>query len=153
MSYLKTIFSNKQLNELLSKTSYLNNVFDIKDIIRDWSNVYIDLIKKNYQNSYRNNDKKLNMFIRQKDDGVKIVWGNCRIPLGACFTKIFEEEGFTFVDDFIWDKGEVQSERHKNGYKPYPFYQYPMNCYEHIFVFHKHRNAIPRDTLVHCVVV
>jgi DNA modification methylase len=49
------------------------------------------------------------------------TWGKRRIPLGAYFTKIFEEEGFTFVDDFIWDKGEVQSERHKNGNKPYPF--------------------------------
>ena len=69
----------------------------------------------------------------------KSVWGKRRIPLGAYFTKIFEEEGFTFVDDFIWDKGEVQSERQKNGDKPYPFYQYPMNCYEHILIFHKHR--------------
>jgi DNA modification methylase len=68
------------------------------------------------------------------------TWGKRRIPLGAYFTKIFEEEGFTFVDDFIWDKGEVQSERHKNGNKPYPFYQYPMNCYEHILIFHKHRD-------------
>ncbi|MGV3278629.1 DNA-methyltransferase [Rickettsiales bacterium LUAb2] len=67
------------------------------------------------------------------------VWGKRRIPLGAYFIKIFEEEGFTFVDDFIWDKGEVQSERHKNGDKPYPFYQYPMNCYEHLLIFHKHR--------------
>ena len=66
-------------------------------------------------------------------------WGKRRIPLGAYFIKIFEEVGFTFVDDYIWDKGEVQSERHKNGDKPYPFYQYPINCYEHIFVFHKHR--------------
>jgi DNA modification methylase len=65
------------------------------------------------------------------------VWGSRRIPLSAYFIKIFEEEGFTYVDDFIWDKGEVQSERHKN--KPYPFYQYPMNCYEHILIFHKHR--------------
>ncbi|WP_104761384.1 DNA-methyltransferase [Helicobacter cetorum] len=69
----------------------------------------------------------------------KSTWGKRRIPLGAYFIKIFEEEGFTFVDDFIWDKGEVQSERHKNGDKPYPFYQYPMNCYEHILIFHKHR--------------
>jgi DNA modification methylase len=67
------------------------------------------------------------------------TWGKRRIPLGAYFIKIFEEEGFTFVDDFIWDKGEVQSERHKNKNKPYPFYQYPMNCYEHILIFHKHR--------------
>lgn len=70
----------------------------------------------------------------------KSVWGKRRIPLAAYFIKIFEEEGWTFVDDFIWDKGEVQSERHKNGGKSYPFYQYPMNCYEHILIFHKHRN-------------
>ena len=67
------------------------------------------------------------------------TWGKRRIPLSAYFIKIFEEIGFTFVDDIIWDKGEVQSERHKNGNRPYPFYQYPMNCYEHLLVFHKHR--------------
>ena len=70
---------------------------------------------------------------------VKSVWGKRRLPLGAYFIGLFEECGFTFVDDFIWDKGEVQSERHKNGNKPYPFYQYPANCYEHILIFHKHR--------------
>ena len=66
-------------------------------------------------------------------------WGKRRIPLGAYFTTIFEEHGFQFVDDFIWDKGEVQTQRHKNGNRPYPLYQYPINCYEHIFVFYKHR--------------
>lgn len=69
----------------------------------------------------------------------KSTWGKRRIPLGAYFISMFEEEGFTFVDDYIWDKGEVQSQRHKNGDKPYPFYQYPMNCYEHVLIFHKHR--------------
>lgn len=69
----------------------------------------------------------------------KSVWGNRRLPLGAYFIKIFEEAGFTFIDDFIWDKGEVQSERHKNGSTPFPFYQYPMNCYEHLLIFYKHR--------------
>ena len=67
------------------------------------------------------------------------TWGKRRIPLGAYFTKIFEDHGFQFVDDFIWDKGEVQTQRHKNGNRPYPLYQYPVNCYEHIFVFYKHR--------------
>ena len=72
------------------------------------------------------------------------TWGKRRIPLAAYFINIFEEEGFTFVDDIIWDKGEVQSERHKNNNKPYPFYQYPMNCYEHILIFHKHRKDMTR---------
>ena len=74
----------------------------------------------------------------------KSTWGKRRIPLGAYFISIFEEEGFTFVDDYIWDKGEVQSQRHKNGNKPYPFYQYPMNCYEHVLIFHKHRTDYTR---------
>ena len=69
----------------------------------------------------------------------KASWGKRRIPLGAYFTTIFEECGFQFVDDFIWDKGEVQTQRHKNGNRPYPLYQYPINCYEHIFIFYKHR--------------
>lgn len=67
------------------------------------------------------------------------TWGKRRIPLGAYFTQIFEDAGFHFVDDFIWDKGEVQSQRHKHGSTPFPLYQYPVNCYEHIFVFYKHR--------------
>ena len=57
----------------------------------------------------------------------KSTWGKRRIPLGAYFTAIFEKHGFQFVDDFIWDKGEVQTQRHKNGNRPYPLYQYPVN--------------------------
>lgn len=71
-------------------------------------------------------------------DDIKCI-GNRKIPLPAYFIKIFEDIGFTFVDDIIWDKGEVQSSRHKNKSTPYPFYQYPLNCYEHILIFHKHR--------------
>lgn len=69
----------------------------------------------------------------------KSTWGKRRLPLGAYFINLFEKIGFTFVDDMIWDKGEVQSERNKNGDNPYPMYQYPINCYEHILIFHKHR--------------
>lgn len=78
------------------------------------------------------------------------VWGKQRIPLGAYFIKIFEDEGFTFVDDFIWDKGEPQSERNKNAGKPYPMYQYPLNCYEHIFIFHKHRLDLTKFPCPRC---
>jgi len=67
------------------------------------------------------------------------AFGNRKIPLPAYFIVMFEECGFTFVDDIIWDKGEVQSSRHKNGNKPFPFFQYSCNCYEHILIFHKHR--------------
>ena len=62
---------------------------------------------------------------------------NKKFPLGAYFTVMMEEIGWEFVDDYIWDKGEPQSKRHL-GNPPYPFYQYPVNCYEHILVFVKH---------------
>lgn len=112
-----------------------------------WNNLndYLEDMRKIIREAYRVLDNHrvfvLNVGDIFDNDNLftKSVWGKRRIPLGAYFIKIFEEEGFTFVDDFIWDKGEVQSERQKNGNKPYPFYQYPMNCYEHILIFHKHR--------------
>jgi len=67
----------------------------------------------------------------------KAKWSTKKIPLGAYFINICEDIGFEFVDDYIWDKGEPQSKRHL-GNPPYPFYQYPVNCYEHIIIFHKH---------------
>jgi len=78
------------------------------------------------------------------------VWGKQRLPLGTYFIKIFEEVGFTFVDDIMWDKGEVQSQRQKNAGKPYPLYQYPMNVYEHILIFHKHRLDLTRYPCPRC---
>ena len=67
----------------------------------------------------------------------KAKWAVKKLPLGAYFTVMMEEIGFQFVDDYIWDKGEPQSKRHL-GNPPYPFYQYPVNCYEHILIFVKH---------------
>lgn len=112
-----------------------------------WNNLneYLDNMREIIRECYRVLDNHRVFVFNVGDifdnDNLKTtsVWGKRRIPLGAYFTKIFEDEGFTFVDDFIWDKGEVQSKRQKNGNTPYPFYQYPLNCYEHIFVFHKHR--------------
>lgn len=65
-------------------------------------------------------------------------WTLRRVPLGALFTVMCQEIGFEFVDDYIWDKGEPQSYRHMNGVTKFPFYQYPINSYEHILIFHKH---------------
>lgn len=112
-----------------------------------WENIndYLDDMRAIIKESYRVLDNNRVWVFNVGDifdnprTKTKSVWGKQRIPLGAYFTSIFESEGFTFVDDFIWDKGEVQSQRQKNAGKPYPFYQYPLNCYEHILIFHKHR--------------
>ncbi|MGI0060242.1 MAG: DNA methyltransferase, partial [Nitrosotalea sp.] len=84
-------------------------------------NDYLSDMKKIIEQAYRVLDNH-RVFIFNIGDifdndnlQTKSVWGDRRLPLGAYFIKIFEDVGFTFVDDFIWDKGEVQSERHKNG--------------------------------------
>ncbi|MBL7198481.1 MAG: site-specific DNA-methyltransferase, partial [Candidatus Omnitrophica bacterium] len=112
-----------------------------------WNNIneYLENMKAIIKESYRVLDNhrvwvfNIGDIFDNPNTITKSVWGKTRIPLGVYFIKIFEECGFTFVDDIIWDKGEVQSERHKSGDKPYPLYQYPMNCYEHLLIFHKHR--------------
>ena len=192
--YLKKTFSQKRITELKNSTNFIYKLKNREDIIKNFSDVYIKFVKEDFQKKYSHTDKNLDKFINRKDDGVKIIWGNClnvmkglkpesihcivtsppyynareysvwknigdylndmrniiresyrildnhrvfvfnvgdifnndnlktrsvwgkrRLPLGAYFIKIFEEEGFAFVDDFIWDKGEVQSERHKHG--------------------------------------
>jgi len=216
--YLYEVFDKNQYDEFIKKISYIENLKDKKEIVKKFSEEYIQFVKKNFQKQYQETDEKIMNFINSSGKAIKIIWGDCfkvlkkmapesihlmvtsppyynareyshwsnlndylnemkkiiteayrvldnhrvfvfnigdifdndnlitkavwgkrRLPLGAYFIKIFEDVGFTFVDDFIWDKGEVQSERHKNKDKPYPFYQYPLNCYEHILIFHKHR--------------
>lgn len=68
----------------------------------------------------------------------KAKWSVRKLPLGAMFTMMLEDIGFEFIDNYIWDKGEPQSKRHL-GNPQYPFYQYPVNCYEHILIFAKHK--------------
>lgn len=85
----------------------------------------------------------------------KTTWSTKKIPLGAMFTVMLEKIGFQFIDDYIWDKGEPQSKRHL-GNPQYPFYQYPVNSYEHILIFAKHeldKTKIPCPSCNETVVV
>lgn len=68
---------------------------------------------------------------------VKSSMGNKRILLGAYTIYLFELAGFELIDNILWDKGEPQSNRQKNDGKFTPFYQKPMNVYEHMFLFKK----------------
>lgn len=123
-----------------------------------WHNIndYLDDMKEIIRETYRVLDNhrvwvfNVGDIFDNPNTVTRSVWGKTRLPLGAYFIKLFEECGFTFVDDIIWDKGEVQSERHKNGDKPFPMYQYPMNCYEHILIFHKHRRDFTRFPCPRC---
>jgi len=68
---------------------------------------------------------------------VKSKMGEKRIPLGAYIILVFKKAGFELLDDVVWNKGEPQSQRHKNDGNYVPYYQRPTNCYEHMFIFKK----------------
>ncbi len=68
---------------------------------------------------------------------VKSKMGEKRLALGAYLILLFKSAGFELLDNIIWDKGETQSNRHKNDGNFTPYYQRPANCYEHMFVFKK----------------
>ena len=53
---------------------------------------------------------------------------------------LFRKSGFELLDNIIWNKGETQSNRHKNDGNFTPYYQKPANCYEHMFIFKKPGN-------------
>ena len=66
---------------------------------------------------------------------------NRRLMLGFYSVLIFKLVGFNFIDNIIWDKGEVQSKRNSTE-NLYPFYIKPINCYEHILIFGKNIKSI-----------
>lgn len=68
---------------------------------------------------------------------VNSTMGNKRILLGSYTIYLFILAGFELLDNVLWDKGEPQSNRQKNDGKFSPYYQKPMNVYEHMFLFKK----------------
>jgi len=63
--------------------------------------------------------------------------GNKRMILGAYMIDIFERIGFTVQGNIIWNKGEIQGNRSFNQGNLTPYYQAPLNCWEHIFILSK----------------
>lgn len=63
--------------------------------------------------------------------------GNKRMILGAYMLDIFQKIGFTIVGNIIWNKGEIQGNRSFNQGNLTPYYQAPLNCWEHIFIVSK----------------
>lgn len=63
--------------------------------------------------------------------------GKKRMILGAYIIYMFREIGFEIIENTIWYKGHIQGNRSNNQGNNSPYYQAPLNCYEHIFVFRK----------------
>lgn len=63
--------------------------------------------------------------------------GNKRMILGAYMLDIFERTGFSILGNIIWYKGEIQGNRSFNQGNLTPYYQAPLNCWEHVFILSK----------------
>lgn len=63
--------------------------------------------------------------------------GNKRMILGAYMIDLFERIGFQVCGNIIWDKGEIQGNRSFNQGNLTPYYQAPLNCWEHILILSK----------------
>ena len=47
------------------------------------------------------------------------------------------------VCNIVWDKGDVEGKRSFNAGNLSPFYQAPLNCWEHVLVFKKPGESVP----------
>lgn len=77
--------------------------------------------------------------------------GNKRMILGAYMLDIFSRVGFNIVGNIIWNKGEIQGNRSFNQGNMTPYYQAPLNCWEHIFILSKGKPAAKYQSLISAI--
>lgn len=114
-------FNAREYSQWDSLEAYMRDMRDIfleaKRVLKNYSNMIVNVGDVLGSSNGRNSGKR-------------------KFPLGAYFIQMLEDIGMVFIDDIIWDKGEVQSRRNFVG-ENYPHQKYPINCYEHILVFRK----------------
>ena len=70
--------------------------------------------------------------------------GRRRLSLGAYMAEIFRNCGFRIAGNIVWYKGEIEGKRNYNQGNRAPFFQLPLNTWEHILVLRKPGRQIPR---------
>lgn len=68
--------------------------------------------------------------------------GKKRMILGAYIVNLFRRIGFEIHGNAAWYKGEIEGKRNYNQGNRSPYYQAPLNCWEHCFVFRKPGNTV-----------
>lgn len=77
--------------------------------------------------------------------------GKKRMILGAYIINLFRRIGFMLAGNTVWYKGEIEGKRNYNQGNRSPYYQLPLNCWEHVFVFQKpgdHPNPVDFPTIL-----
>jgi DNA modification methylase len=63
--------------------------------------------------------------------------GKKRMILAAYVVNLFRRVGFELRGNVAWYKGEIEGKRNYNQGNRSPYYQAPLNCWEHCFLFRK----------------
>ncbi len=63
--------------------------------------------------------------------------GKRRLCLGSYIVQIFRRVGFSLEGNIVWYKGEIEGKRNYNQGNRAPYFQLPLNAWEHILVFRK----------------
>lgn len=124
-----------------------------------WSNIYCYLFdmytvfKELYRVMKDSAVLLFNVFdyFDNENNVVLSAMGNKRMILGAYMLDIFERIGFSVQGNIIWHKGEIQGNRSFNQGNLTPYYQAPLNCWEHIIIVSKGTVDARFQTLHSCV--
>lgn len=76
--------------------------------------------------------------------------GQKKIILSSMLTEVFLSSGYELAGNIVWDKGYIEGKRAYNGGNASPYYQSPLNCWEHILIFQKpgsSNGSISQDVL------
>ena len=77
--YLVKTFSKKRLEDFLEEVDCLRGLKneDRNEVIKKFSEIYIRFVKEDFQEQYQSVNEVLSKFVEMKDDGVKVIWGDC----------------------------------------------------------------------------
>lgn len=120
-----------------------------------WSNIYCYLydmynINKEIFRTLKEGGVYLyNIFdyFDNENNVVLSAMGNKRMILGAYMIDMFQRIGFTVCGNIVWNKGEIQGNRSFNQGNLTPYYQAPLNCWEHVIVLSKGKPSSKFDPL------
>ncbi len=110
-----------------------------------WDNIYCYLydmfnINKQVYRVLKNGSYYLYNIFDYFDNEKSIAFsamGKKRMILSAYMAHMFQNIGFSIVGNIIWDKGEIEGKRSFNSGNFSPYYQSPLNCWEHVFILKK----------------
>ncbi|MCF2901553.1 site-specific DNA-methyltransferase [Pseudoalteromonas sp. OFAV1] len=68
---------------------------------------------------------------------ISSAMGKKRMILSSLIVHSFRTLGFEYITNIPWDKGEIEGNRAYNSGNLTPYYQSPLNCWEHNLIFKK----------------